>query len=44
MKRNNDQPLLFSFGIKKIKNNEDFESESSNIQNIATKIEMYQTL
>lgn len=37
MKRNSDQPSLHNFGVKKIKNIEETESESSNIQNIATK-------
>jgi len=40
MKRNSDQPLLFSFGVKKIKNNKKTESESSNIQNIATEVDV----
>jgi hypothetical protein len=40
IKRNSDQPSLFSFGVKKIKNNEETESKSSNIQNIATEVDV----
>lgn len=40
MKRNSDQPSLFNFGVKKIKNNEETESESSNIENIATEVDV----
>jgi len=40
MKRNSDQPSLFNFGVKKIKNNEETESESSSIENIATEVDV----
>lgn len=40
MKRNSDQPSLFNFGVKKIKNNEESENESSNIENIGTKVDV----
>jgi hypothetical protein len=40
MKRNSDQPSLFSFGVKKIKNNEETECKSCNIQNITTEVDV----
>jgi len=40
MKRNSNQPSLFNFGVKKIKNNEETENESSNIENIATEVDV----
>jgi len=38
MKLNSNQPSLFSFSVKIIKNNEATENELSNIQNIATEV------
>jgi len=38
MKRYSDQPSSFNFGVKKIKTNEETESESINIENIATEV------
>jgi len=40
MKRNIDRSSLFKVGVKKIKNNEETESESSNIENIATEVDV----
>jgi len=44
MKRNSDQPSLFNFDVKKIKTNEETESESSNIENIATEVDVQNAL